>query len=129
MVNLHLQLIFITELTAAYLSSNVDGSMLGNSFSATGRSSSMKGTTMNTANGTSRRRSCVVRFNCSAKNILAFGWMWLKISCLPSLSPRERISVQNLPLQASGDAHLGHEQLRPVPVVRGLMLYFFPGPS
>lgn len=50
-------------LTAAYLSSNVDGSMLGKSLSATGRRSSMKGTIRNTEKGTNRSRSCVVRFN------------------------------------------------------------------
>jgi hypothetical protein len=51
------------ERTAANLSSKVEGSMLGKSLSATGRSSSMKGTMMKTAKGTRRNKSCVVRFN------------------------------------------------------------------
>lgn len=52
-------------LTAAYLSSNVDGSILGKSLSATGSRISMNGTMTKTAKGMRRRRSVVVRFNCS----------------------------------------------------------------
>lgn len=51
-------------LTAAYLSSNVEGSIVGNNFKATGRRNSMKGTIINTEKGMSRSKSCVVRFNC-----------------------------------------------------------------
>ena len=51
-------------LTAANLSSNVDGSMLGNSLRATGSKSSMKGTMTKTANGISLSRYVVVRLSC-----------------------------------------------------------------
>lgn len=44
-------------LTAANLSSNVEGSMLGNNLSATGRRNSMKGMMIKTANGTSLTKS------------------------------------------------------------------------
>lgn len=45
------------------LSWKVDGNMLGNNLRATGNKNSMKGTIMNTANGTSRKISAVVRVN------------------------------------------------------------------
>lgn len=44
--------------------SNVDGSMLGKSFTATGRRNSMKGTTTKTRKGTRRKRSAQIRRNC-----------------------------------------------------------------
>lgn len=53
----------MVALTAAYLSSNVEGNMLGNNFKATGRSNSINGTTIKTANGTRRNKSCVVRLS------------------------------------------------------------------
>lgn len=46
--------------SAANLSSNVEGSILGKSLMATGRSSSMNGTITKTENGMSRNRSVVV---------------------------------------------------------------------
>lgn len=58
-----LRLGMTNELTAAYLSSNVEGNIFGKSLSATGRRSSMNGTMMNTEKGTSRNRSWVVRFS------------------------------------------------------------------
>ena len=58
---------FDYTLTAANLSSNVEGSMLGNNLRATGNNSSMNGTMMKTANGTSLRMSCVVRLSYSIK--------------------------------------------------------------
>ena len=45
----------------------VDGSIPGNSFKATGRRNSMKGTRMNTENGTRRNRSDTVRTSCLRK--------------------------------------------------------------
>ena len=51
------------SLTAENLSSNVDGSMLGNNFRATGKRSSMNGTITKTANGISRSKSVVVRLS------------------------------------------------------------------
>mmetsp|Transcript_25517 Transcript_25517/g.101696 ORF Transcript_25517/g.101696 Transcript_25517/m.101696 type:complete len:229 (+) Transcript_25517:523-1209(+) len=42
----------------------VDGSMLGNRYSATGSRNSRKGTMMKTAKGTTRNRSAVVRVSC-----------------------------------------------------------------
>jgi len=53
----------IKFLTAANLSSNVEGSIFGNNFNATGRRSSINGTTMKTENGTSLSKSCVVRLS------------------------------------------------------------------
>ena len=50
-------------LTAANLSSKVEGSAFGKTLSTTGMSSSMNGTITKTANGMSRSRSCVVRFS------------------------------------------------------------------
>lgn len=44
--------------------SNVDGSMLGKSFTTTGSRNSMKGTTTNTRKGTRRKRSAQIRRNC-----------------------------------------------------------------
>ena len=49
---------------------NVDGSMPGNSLSATGSNSSMKGTMMKTENGTSRNKSDVVRTSCRRNEII-----------------------------------------------------------
>lgn len=57
------RLAIMKELTAAYLSSNVEGNIFGKSLSATGRRNSMNGTMTKTEKGTSRNRSCVVRFN------------------------------------------------------------------
>lgn len=45
------------------LSWKVEGNMLGNNLRATGSRNSIKGTIMNTANGTSRKISAVVRVN------------------------------------------------------------------
>lgn len=44
--------------------SNVDGSMLGKSFTTTGSRNSMKGTITNTRKGTRRKRSAQIRRNC-----------------------------------------------------------------
>lgn len=57
----------MNKLTAAYLSSNVEGSIFGKSLSATGKRNSMNGTIMKTEKGTSRSKSCVVRFNWNQK--------------------------------------------------------------
>lgn len=43
--------------------SNVDGNMLGKSFTATGSRNSMKGTTTKTRKGTRRKRSAQIRRN------------------------------------------------------------------
>jgi len=47
----------MSERTAAYLSSKVDGSILGKSFNATGRRNSMNGTMMKTENGIRQSKS------------------------------------------------------------------------
>lgn len=47
--------------------SNVDGSMLGKSFTTTGSRNSMKGTTMKTRKGTRRKRSAQMRRNCKER--------------------------------------------------------------
>lgn len=59
-----------SKLTAANLSSKVDGSMLGNNLSATGSNNSMNGTMTNTANGMSRRMSVVVRLSCRRSRLV-----------------------------------------------------------
>lgn len=53
------------SLTAANCPSNVLGSILGNSLSATGSKISMKGTKTNTENGIKRNKSLVVRRSCT----------------------------------------------------------------
>jgi hypothetical protein len=47
-------------------------------------------------------------------------------SYLPSLSTSQHLSVQNLPLQSSRYPNLREQQLRSMPIMRRLMLYFFP---
>lgn len=48
--------------------SNVEGSISGKSFKNTGNRNSMKGTTINTRKGTSRKRSAQVLSNCTKKS-------------------------------------------------------------
>ena len=115
-------------LTAANLSSNVDGSAFGKTLSTTGMSSSMNGTITKTANGMSRNRSCVVRFS--------YTWHERGVRCrlrdaayLPALSPRQALAMEQLPLQPCGDAHLGSKQLAAVPVMLNLVLDLLPHAS
>lgn len=63
-----------TSVTVTFLDfvSNVEGSMLGNNFTATGSKNSMKGTTTKTRKGTRRKRSAQIRRNCKKKQVSAY---------------------------------------------------------
>lgn len=89
-------------LTAANCPSNVLGSMLGNSLSATGKSSSMNGITKNGTNGINRSRSPVVRRSFRSAEITCPR----RNTHLTALSPRQRLSAQHHPQQLSRDLDL-----------------------
>lgn len=86
--NLNMDML-IWHLTSWNLSSNVLGSILGNSFNATGSSSSMNGTIKKTANGTRRNKSEVVLRNYSVNRVSIFP----PSSKQQTLSPRQKFQM------------------------------------
>lgn len=100
--------------------------MFGKSLSATGSRNSMNGMITNGRKGINRSRSVVVR--------RSFYVSYCHISQstathLTPLTPGQSPSIQHLPLQLRTDPDFLAEKLRPVPIVRGLLLNHRPGPG
>ena len=94
------------KLTAANLSSNVDGNIFGKSLSATGNRNSMNGTIMNTANGMRRSKSCVVRRSWEHPQCLRL--LELNTTYLSLFTPSQSFSLQDLPLKSRRYPDLRH---------------------
>ena len=89
----------------------------------------MNGTMMKTANGIRRNKSCVVRRSYTRATGVIIQIQIYSGRCatyLPSLSAREGLALENLPLEACRNADLFGEEFRAMPIVLGLVLNLLP---